>query len=1153
MPWYRINFIWILGFLLLAQGGWAQSYNVRTQKFSTKADTIQLDSLSIIEATFHIQGIDTSNYELDPLKSQLIWKQKPQVDSITATYQVFPINFSKTYANKPISAIGKDQTAQQNPFRYSTGNIQNKTAGFSELEKRGSISRGINFGNNQNLGVNSNMNLQLSGKLTDKVNILATISDENIPIEPEGNTQQIQDFDQVFIRLYDNRSQLTAGDYQIQSGESFFMKYNKRLRGGSFETQFPVADKKGMNLVGAGAAISRGKFSRNIIQGNEGNQGPYRLTGAENETYIIILSGTERVFIDGKELTRGQENDYVIDYNQAEITFTAKQPITKDKRIIVEFQYSSQAYSRSLIEVHDQFQTKKLKLNFNLYAEQDARNQPLQQDLSDADRNLLINVGDNIDQAVISGVEQVEFADDQVLYKLEQDTNTDGTIDSIYVYSTSADSAIYQVSFSDMGFGNGNYVRVNSTANGQVYEYIAPINGEPQGRYDPIVVLITPKLRQMVSLGGSYQVSKNSTINFEGALSRRDINTFSSSGDEDNFGTALFVEYDTRKYFQNDTSKWALTATARHEQVAANFEQIEYFRSAEFDRDWNIRDIELTQDQYLPSASVGLMKNTVGKAEYQLKTYLAGGQYSAIKHGAVADLNWNGFSLDYNGSLMNTEGDFYNSEYNRQQTLLTKSFKKFKVGYRDDVELNRRTDPNADTLLSSSYQFYEWEAFISSPDSAVNTYKISYTQRRDKAALENQIQDATFGQSYGFEFGLLKNPNNQLKGKTTYRILDVNNNELYQDDPEENLISRLEYTLRLLKGGLTSNSFYEIGSGLEERIEYVYIEVSAGQGTYTWIDYNDNGIKEQNEFQVAIYSDQANYERVTLTTNDFIQVYNNQFNQVFFIQPEKFLNSDKGLGKIVSKFSDQLAYRIERNTQREEDLNRFNPFYTSIADSNLVSITSSFRNTVYFNQNHPKFGVEFTVQENASKQLQTTGFDGNQQRYQTSDVRYNINREFQLNLGGTTGTRKSQSELYNSQNYTIDYFEINPRLTYQPKPSFNLTAGYEYDEMQNIEIESDNEFSSQHTMSLELKWNQVGKGSLNLTGRFLIIEFTGNATDPIAYDMLQGLLPGNNGTWEVYYQRNLGNNLQMTLTYAGRKSENTDFIHTGGVQVRAYF
>ncbi|MBK7971372.1 MAG: hypothetical protein IPK08_21905 [Bacteroidetes bacterium] len=64
--------------------------------------------------------------------------------------------------------------------------------------------------------------------------ILAAITDNNIPVQPEGNTQQIQDFDKVFIQLSKNQSKLIAGDFELKRPDSYFMNFYKKGQGAVF-------------------------------------------------------------------------------------------------------------------------------------------------------------------------------------------------------------------------------------------------------------------------------------------------------------------------------------------------------------------------------------------------------------------------------------------------------------------------------------------------------------------------------------------------------------------------------------------------------------------------------------------------------------------------------------------------------------------------------------------------------------------------------------------------------------------------------------------------------------------------------------------------------------------------------------------------------
>lgn len=1174
------KFSLFLVLLLLSGFAFAQpASNSHAKTVQLKSDTLQLDSLSLIPGSITLKLangtlLDTSFYKVNLAEGSLILNRKKMkennlsTDSLQTNYKTFPYLFSAETKHKDIKNIRPDNKGFVNPFTYTIDNKGDDIFKMDGLNKTGSISRGITIGSNQDMVVNSNLNLQLSGKLNNDIEILLAATDNNIPIQPEGNTQQLQEFDKVFIQLSKNKTKLIAGDFQMTRPKSYFMNFYKKAQGINFSTALPTnkqnKEKQGLYSTTLSAAVSRGKFARNQIQGVESNQGPYRLRGAENELFIIVLSGTEKVYIDGRLLDRGQENDYIINYNTSEITFTAKQLITKDKRIVVEFQYSDKNYARSLVHFGNDYEQGKLKLHVNIYSEQDSKNQPLQQDLTPEQKKLLSEIGDTLSLAVTPSFDSVAFTNSEVLYFKTDTTIGTQIFQNIFIYNTNADSAKYRVTFSNVGTNKGNYKQINSSANGKVFAWIMPdtITNTPQGNFEPIIQLITPKKKQMLTAGLEYAFSKNSKLTIEGAVSNNDINTFSSANRKDDVGLGLKVNYDNNILLQKTKSKDSLShdlsliTNVNYEYVQNYFSPIERYRTIEFERDWNRGTIAaVTDDQHIIGAGLGLMQKGIGAIGYKFNAFLEGSSYNANKHNADLNFSNKGFTVQYNGSLLNSLST-QNTNFYRHKSLVSQKIKWITIGAKDEFEQNKFSLSKRDSLLSNSYQFWEWQAFAQNSDTTKNRYGLTYKQRTDYAIKNlittTNLRRAAFAESYGGFFELNQNPNNQLKINAAYRRLQIVDSTLTLQKPDNSLVGRIEYNVRLLKGFIYSSTFYEIGSGLELKKEFSYIEVAAGQGIYTWIDYNENGIKELNEFEISAFPDQATYIKVYTPTNEYIKTYSNQFSQTLTLKPAAVWSNKKGFKKFISRFSNQTSYRIDRKSNESDISKAYNPFLAETNDSTLIAVNSLFRNTLFINQLSPVFGLDLTYQDVRNKTLLVNGFDSRKTQYLEARLRWNVSQKFSFNAAAKNGEKANASQFFNNRDYQIAFYELEPKINYQPSTSFRATLSFRYTDKKN-KNELGGQRANLQDYGAEIKYNVLNKGSLNAKVNFIQIAFDGAQNTSLAFEMLDALKIGKNITWGLAYQRNLSNNLQLSLTYDGRQSEGSKTIHTGGAQVRAYF
>ncbi len=1138
-----LRYTYILLLCLIAQILAGQELSLERKVMLHRDQNIRVDSLVIIGDKIRAQSWPDLTpliciFERDSIFVQVA--KEAQYDSIFLIYNVLNIKkeeqFDHVDPNSLRFALSKDYIGFQNS-KQSGALLES-----DGIDYDGSFLRGLSFGNSQSLFLDSKFNLQISGKISDDTEIVAALTDANIPLQANGNTQQLQEFDKIFIQIKNKGKTLTAGDFEIEHTGGHFLRYYKKLKGGALSYAGTQGDVRLAGSINGG--LSRGKFNRVPLQTEEGNQGPYRLSGADNERYIVILSGTERVFLDGRLLVRGEEADYTMDYNQALIRFTPNRIITKDSRIIIEYEYRFDIYNRGFVKADVQATYKKLDLGFELYREADGTRPNGQFNYNEIQLEALRQAGDNPQRTAVSSIRALDprTLNDPVTYRL-----VDSMGYRVLVQSSDNKQTLYTAIFTDVGTGQGDYIEGDPNINGRVFVWVAPKpDGSKNGRYQPVIKLTGPQEKTIMSINSAVQLGKKSKMRAELSLSNNDLNRLSRLDDQDNNGLAGFLAYDQEIALLKKNNLKAIIQ-ANYEFVGAQFDAIKPFRVQEFTRNWNtIRIDSIQANDGLGLLNIRLQNDKNNLLEYGINIYHKSQWYNGLSHKINISNKNKYFDINARLNILNTSSFADKSNYIKPLVQIDKTWGEKKAHHLtiiNEIERNEITDNRTDTL--SGFGFMSNTTRYSYTKSNKSSLSIQHIYRLDDLAYAGKLTNATRANELKFS-GQSQSKAQSIRWSIHYRKMDTSSPFLDNFPPQENYLGKIQHRINLLKKSIIISNIYELGSGQEERVEVIFIKTpQVGQGQYIHRELTRDNIQQNFEFFIAPFSDLGQYTRVQLGTTEFFRTKNVSINQSIKVDLNK-ITKNNFIKRIY------INSNLLSNTKKESRQNQivWNPYENNQNSGVILSAERRWKTNIYFNRSNPKYQVSYAYILRKNKNLLTTGFLDKGLNKHHIKIRYNFNQVISSQLSIVQQNRSTNNALFDERDTDIDtrqtdaevsvFFSQNSRLRTNIlyETNFNHT-GMERVQRMEAKINFQIRRSNQSSLLFELSYQKISASS--------------PLSPLLQLDLLQGLRTGNNLLWTTQMDINLGKNLRLNLQYNGRKVGTGKLIHTGSAQVGAIF
>jgi hypothetical protein len=1102
-----------------------------------------------VDEVLQQRGLD---YTMEYVYGRLTFRRSVSDSSrIRAKFRALPFDVERVVRHREI-ILADTASGPKTGKRASLRKVRERRASaeqdYSQLQVGGSKTFGITIGSNRDLSLEQSLRVNLSGKIGKDVEVVALLSDQNIPIQPEGTTQQLKELDKVLIEIKTSHLSATMGDYMLDLKSGRFGRVNRRLEGVMGRIFYPRFK------VTAAGALSKGIFYTQRFSGIEGTQGPYQLRAEDGDAYIVVLAGTERVWVNGQRVVRGSDNDYTIEYGNGQITFTERRLITGDSRIVVDFEYTNQRYPRSVVGGSGRFRFwgDRIRIGAMMVQESDDGDHPLDLAFAGDELAQLREAGDDPTLASTSGADSVGA--DQGNYRAVYDSTG-----ARYYEFAGAGGGPHRVAFSWAGEGKGDYNYIG----GGIYRYV----GAGNGAYLPRSFLPLPQRHRLMAFDLSLTPASAFEMGGELAWSSLDRNTFSSKDDGDNGGlayriNALFKPMDIR-IGRVGLGDFELSGERCFRERA--FQEIGRTQNVEADRRWGL---VFQEGEGEATREFAARYRPTGQSQI-------GGSYGRTERGAVRSERrewdfavsvWRIPNLRYTEARMDhTDSDTTGRTFRRRGQI---GAAYGHIRPRIDYQFEKITQKQ-DEEMTAGARFDSWETEIATVGWKRLAGSIGFHLRKDRQ-WQTEWMDQSKATTPRFRFSvrdwrsLSVNAEYTHRDKTFYEAYIAAANDENLEDSKSDL-AQVRVDFAPWDGGLSTTLKTHLSNTQIARKKRNYIYVGTGNGIYIWEDRNENGVKEEDEF---VPHPDGEYVLYVERIGDFQPITEVRTGVRVKWEPGRILRRQgsgvRGQGTPLTIHQSPITKTgwwpgwrglsgetsLEGEQKEQRGTIRGNPLspLSFSPDSTTVRAWRRIRQDVHLFRGKRAFSVRFRYGRNDRWDNEYTG---GVRETRTVEQSVRVRSRFLKKMNSEwTCTKTDQRRTDRSlSDYRIAGWELDGRLSYRPRSTLetSLKMGWSREDEHEQDLRA-----SRISLKPGISYSLRGKGRLRAHVDWTSVTSTPKDR-PLVYPMAKGRRIGETLDGDLTVDYRIGRYMTAFFSYNGRKDPGRKTIHTGRMEVKACF